>query len=336
MPSNKEALVRYRAINRCLIDNRIASQDALVDACTEAVGAHVSWRTIAGDIKAMRQDEQLGYLAPIKNIKNEGYTYTDKSYSIDSIPLQKEELTAISFAANLLKQYSQVDLFSTFSGAVEKLSDKVDFHIKQNDTTKLGNLISFEKSTTDGGGKYINMLLQHIRHETVVEIEYHSFSSNAVKKHRLHPYFLKEYRNRWYVIGYHSEYKAIRTLALDRMQGIEPFYSETYKSSSVDLHAYYQHAVGVSVTSDKPKRVVFELSPREYQYIQSQPIHSSQKCLHEDGNKVVVELHVIINYELRSTLLSLGSGIKVTEPQELRDFLIEEAKSISQLYDSID
>lgn len=336
MPSNKEALVRYRAINRCLIENRIASQDALIDACTEAVGAHVSWRTIAGDIKAMRQDEQLGYLAPIKNIKNEGYTYTDKSYSIDSIPLQKEELTAISFAANLLKQYSQVDLFSTFSGAVEKLSDKVDIHIKQNDTTELGNIISFEKSMKDGGGKYINMLLQHIRQETVVEIEYHSFSSNAVKKHRLHPYFLKEYRNRWYVIGYHSEYKGIRTLALDRMLGIEAYYHETYQPSTIDLHEYYQHAVGVSVTSEKPKKIVFELSPREYQYIQTQPIHTSQKCLQQDENKVVVELNVIINYELKSTLLSLGSNIKVTEPKELKQFLFEEAKSITEQYQSND
>ena len=69
MPSNKEALVRYRAINRCLINNNIATKQVLISACTEAVGALVSWRTIAGDINAMRNNAQLGYMAPSRMLK---------------------------------------------------------------------------------------------------------------------------------------------------------------------------------------------------------------------------------------------------------------------------
>jgi predicted DNA-binding transcriptional regulator YafY len=328
MPSNKEALVRYRAINRCLINYKIASQDALIEACTEAIGAEVSWRTIAGDINAMRNDSQLGYLAPIKNIKGEGYTYTDSNYSIDSIPLRKEELTAIAFASNVLKQYSQVGLFSTFSEAVEKLSDKVELHLKENDTTALGNVISFEQSTSDGGSIYINELLQHIRQQTTIMIEYHSFSSNSTKTHTLHPYFLKEYRNRWYVIGYHEGYKQIRTLALERMKNLTPDYSTTYKKSSFDIQSYYHDAIGVSITSEKPQRVVFEVSPKEYQYIQSQPIHNSQKCISQTDDIVTVELFVIQNYELKSTLLSMGANIKILEPESLKAFMVGEAKHI--------
>lgn len=332
MPSNKEALVRYRAINRCLINHKIASQQKLIQACTDAVGAEVSWRTIAGDINAMRNDTQLGYLAPIENVKGLGYRYTDEKYSIDSIPLQKEELTAIAFAANVLKQYSHVGLFSTFSEAVEKLSDKVELHLKENDTTALGNVISFEKSTTDGGSRYINDILQHIRQQTTIAIEYHSFSSNSVKTHTIHPYFLKEYRNRWYVIGYHETYKQLRTLALERMKSIQPDYATKYRASSFDIQAYYQDAIGVSITQDKPQKIVFELSPREYQYIQSQPIHPSQRCVGQTGDKVTVELTVILNYELKSTLLSLGSNIKVLEPIELQSFLEEEAKQVLKHY----
>lgn len=336
MPANKEALVRYRAINRCLIDRRISTKDNLIDACTEAIGAHVSWRTIAGDIKAMRQDEQLGYLAPIINIKNEGYAYSDKNYSIDSIPLQKEELLAISFAAKLLKQYSQVDLFSTFSGAVEKLSEKVDIKIKENNTTELGEVIAFEKSTEDGGSRYINDLLQHIRQKTVVRMEYHSFSSNSTKTHTIHPYFLKEYRNRWYVIGLHESYHEIRTLALERIKQLEPDYSEVYKESDVDMNQYYQHAVGISVTKDEPIEIVFELSKREYQYIESQPIHRSQKCLSMAENSVTVQLNAILNYELKTTLLALGSKIKVLKPNSIRDFLKGEATAMLKHYISED
>lgn len=332
MPANKEALVRYRAINRCLIERRISTKEDLIDACTEAVGAHVSWRTIAGDIKAMRQDEQLGYLAPIKNIKNEGYIYTEKSYSIDSIPLKKDELTAISFAARLLKQYSQVDLFSTFSGAVEKLSEKVDLHIRENDTTDLGDVISFEKSTTDGGSNYINAFLQHIRQQTVVQIKYHSFSSNTTRSHIIHPYFLKEYRNRWYVVGFHETYQEIRTLALERIKEIEPDYATSYRPSTFDVNSYYQHAVGVSITNEPPIDIIFEISPQGYRYIETQPIHHSQTCIEQTDNKVTVKLNAILNYELKSTLLALGADICVLEPLALKAFFKEEAQSILKHY----
>jgi predicted DNA-binding transcriptional regulator YafY len=336
MPANKEALVRYRAINRCLIERKRSSQDDLIDACTEAIGAHVSWRTIAGDIKAMRTDEQLGYMAPIKNIRGEGYFYSDKNYSIDSIPLQKEELMAISFAAKLLKQYSQVELFSTFSGAVEKLSDKVDIHIKENNTTDLGDVIGFEKSVTDGGSNYINEFLQHIRQETVVEIEYHSFSSNSIQTHILHPYFLKEYRNRWYVVGYHEERKRTITLALERIINMQPRYDHSYKPSSININSYYQHAVGVSVLDKEPMLIRFELSEKEYRYIESQPIHQSQKAEHSEKGVVTVSLKAILNYELQSTLLAMWTQIKVVEPEELQDFLRRQAEDILKLYNSDD
>ncbi len=334
MPANKEALVRYRAINRCLVDYRIASKDVLIDACTSAIGTYVSWRTIANDIKTMRFDEQLGYLAPIKTIKGEGYAYEDPNYSIDSIPLKKEELTAIAFAANLLKQYSQVDLFSTFSGAVEKLSDKVELHVKENDTTKLGNVISFEKSYVDGGSEFINELLQHIRQKTVVQVMYHSFSTNSKKTHTIHPYFLKEYRNRWYIVGYHQEYQEVRTLALERINSVSPEYSVSYQPATFNIHSYYENAVGVSITSDKPQTILLELDAREYQYFETQPIHPSQKVVVKSDDKVQISLYVILNYELKSTLLSMGSKIKVLEPVVLRDHILNEANNMIDHYNS--
>ena len=332
MPANKEALVRYRAINRCLIDRKVATKDNLIDACTEAVGAEVSWRTIAGDIKAMRQDKQLGYFAPIKNIKGEGYSYEEKGYSIDQLPLKQDELTAISFAANLLRQYSQVPLFSTFSGAVEKISEKVNLSLREQNIAELGNLMSFEHSGVDGGSNHIESLLQHIRQETVVNITYHSFSSNRISSHIIHPYFLKQYRNRWYVIGYHETYGGLRTLALERIQELEPDYSITYRPSDFDAETYYRNAIGVSITEEKPQEVVFEIPPREYQYIERQPLHSSQKVVDRNDDWVRVSLYVILNYELKSTLLALGSGVNVLKPESLKSHLLDEAQGIVNHY----
>ena len=133
-----------------------------MEVCADAVGAEVAWRTIAADIRAMRQDDLLGYHAPIENIRNVGYRYSDPNYSIDKIPLKDEEVTALSFAARLLKQYSGVELFSTASGAVDKLYQNLDVRLLNSDTAELGNLISFEDSTADGGQCLPAYLVVHL------------------------------------------------------------------------------------------------------------------------------------------------------------------------------
>ena len=134
------------------------------------------------------------------------------------------------------------------------------------------------------------------------------------------------------MIGYHETYQSLRTLALERMIRIEPDYATAYRVSDFNVQAYYKDAVGVSITSEDPIRIIFELSPREYQYIESQPIHSSQKCISKKEKVVTVELNAILNYELQSTLLSMGSNIKIIEPLSLKDFLYKEAMKIVEYY----
>jgi len=324
MPINKEALIRYRAINQTLLRNKIASQGALVEACTDAIGVDVAWRTIAGDINAMRNDILLGYNAPIKNIRNEGYTYTDPNFSIDQIPLQAEEANALSFAAKLLKQYSHINIFSTFSGAVEKLNQHLDVHLKNQDDVDLAEVISFEQSTSDGGSLFLNDLLEHIRRQTVISIDYQSFSSGNRKQHVMHPYYLKEYRNRWYLLGYHEEYKELRTLALERMLSIAPNYSVKYLSPAFNVGSYYANVIGVSVSPGEPEEVELEVLHSQWQYLQSQPLHKSQHLIREDSSKIVVGLRVIRNYELKSAILSMGAAVNVLKPASLkRDIVLE-------------
>ncbi len=328
MPINKEALIRYRAINKTLLKKKVASQGALMEACTEAIGVEVAWRTIAGDINAMRNDSLLGYNAPIKNIRNEGYTYTDPNFSIDQIPLQTEEANALSFAAKLLKQYSHINIFSTFSGAVEKLNLHLDVHLKNQDEVDMAEVISFEQSTSDGGSLFLNDLLEHIRRQTVLSIDYQSFSSGNRKQHVMHPYYLKEYRNRWYLLGHHEEYKELRTLALERMLSIAPNYSVKYILPEFNVGSYYSNVIGVSVSTGEPTHVELEVNQSQWQYLQSQPLHKSQHLIRMNGSKVVIGLCVICNYELKSAILSMGAAVTVLKPTSLKDEIVVETERI--------
>ena len=328
MPSNKEALIRYRTINRCLINNKVCSKEKLLRACSEAVGHPVAWRTIADDIRAMRKDEQLGFVAPIKNIKNEGYTYEDPNYSIDDVPLNQEELEAIKIAANLLSQYKGVDIFSTFGGAMEKIADRVNLQLQENRK----DYMSFEASTSDGGSKYLLTVSEQIKHEVALNIRYFSFSSRQEKTFTFHPYFIKEYRGRWYVVGWHDTYAGLRVLALERILQIEPNYHVPYRVNEKDFSKYFDDIIGISLEGNAAEDVILRLSPKDYQFLESQPIHSSQRFLSKTETYVEIQVHLRINYEFKSLILSLGPGVQVVSPKSLQNEIINLHKTAIEKY----
>jgi predicted DNA-binding transcriptional regulator YafY len=328
MPSNKEALIRYRTINRCLINHKVCSKDKLLQVCSEAVGHPVAWRTLADDIRAMRKDEQLGFFAPIKNIKNQGYTYEDPNYSIDDIPLNEEELEAIKIAANLLSQYKGVDIFSTFGGAMEKIADRVNLKLQEHQK----GYMSFEASTADGGSKHVLTISEQIKHRVALNLRYFSFSSRKEKSFTFHPYFIKEYRGRWYVVGYHEAYSNLRVLALERILQLEPNYHTSYRINQMDFSKYFDDIIGISLEGEAPEDITLRLTPKDYQFIESQPIHASQKVLEKTDDYVVIQIHLRVNYELKSLILSLGPGVQVIAPTKLREEILQLHQKAIEMY----
>ena len=280
----------------------------------------------------MRNDLSLGYEAPIENVPNQGYRYSDPDYSIDRIPLNNEELSSLSFAAKLLDQYRDVGIFSTFSGAVQKLSEKLMIRLSESggDDKKV---VAFETSTADGGGDWIDELLGHIRRKTVVHIGYYSFSSGRQSTHLIHPYFLKEYRNRWYLVGWHEAYSQIRTLALERIDAMEPEYTTSYRDHEFDASEYYKNAIGVSVNDSQPVLAKIRIVAREWPYVESQPWHHTLKLEEKGDDFVTFSLKVIVNYEFKNLLLSFGSSIEVLEPSSLRETIADELRGATSKYD---
>ena len=108
MPANKNALIRYKTIDRCLRNRyRRWTIEDLVDACSDAlydmegISKGISLRTVQGDIQMMRSDK-LGYNAPIEVYDQRYYRYADPQYSITDMPLSEDDFLLIKRAVDLL------------------------------------------------------------------------------------------------------------------------------------------------------------------------------------------------------------------------------------------
>jgi predicted DNA-binding transcriptional regulator YafY len=334
MSRNKEALIRYRIINNCLLNGKIKTKEEIMNMFHDTLGKEVSERTFADDIKAMREDEELGYLAPIVFDKqNKGYFYGDKNYSIDNIPLSAEEIEALSFAASLLDQYKRIGIFGKFTGAVEKIVDLVKMRRKM-ESDQFEQSVEFENAPLIKGSEFIEPLLLSIKNKKVLSIDYQSFSSSQPKPHTLHPYYLKEYRNRWYLTGLDDEKQTIITLGLERILKIEEKTGIFFTSKPFDAKQYFGNIIGISVYNQQntPEEILISFTPQQALYIKTQPLHHSQEIVQENELECIARYHLCSNYELRSHLLSLGKGCKVLKPESLRKEIATLAQEVADLY----
>lgn len=338
MPVNKYALLRYRIIDRCLTNSAkpYPSREDLREACEEALygsgGDAISLSTIDKDIWAMKNEGELGYYAPIAFSRvHGGYHYTDPEYAISDMSLGDEDLQALRFAVATLDQFKEVPLFQQYESAIEKIISRVNISARP-DEEALERYIQFEKSTVSKGREYLGLLLEAIRKRKAISIEYRKFQDNSIKKYELHPYLLKEYGNRWYLISWNTERKAIATFGLERMESIKTL-KEVFKvNESFNEDVIFKYSIGITEGQAAPMDVLLSFSGYAGRFVISQPIHSSQEVVKESKDEIQIRLRVCATEELYSFILGQGAAVAVLEPKSLKAEIQKRVKLMSQLY----
>ena len=340
MPANKNALLRYKTIDRCLRNTgRQWTLQDLVKACSDALyeysgkDEYLSERTIQLDIQKMRSDE-LGYNAPIVVRNRKYYVYEDPEYSITDTPLTDDDLSQMKDAVEVLKQLSGFSSFSGMEDIVGRLEDHLSAVRHQRKP-----VIYFESNDRLKGLHFITPLYEAIVAKTPVMLTYQSFKAQAPHTFPFSPYILKEYRNRWFVFGRDSRDRYVVNLALDRILEVSPAPGEAFiNDAAFDPEKYFSDIIGVTKIPgrmDRACKIRFRAGARNAPYIETKPIHHSQfvveRC--EDGS-AIFEICACENYELEKTLLEFGEDIKVLSPKPLVDRIRKRLKAAAEQYEA--
>jgi predicted DNA-binding transcriptional regulator YafY len=335
MPVNRNALIRYRTIDKCLQNRRRKwTIEHLITACSEAlyeyegIDKDISMRTIRLDLNAMRSDK-LGYNAPIIVTDKKYYSYEDAEYSIANIPLTTQDLGILQEVSHLLKQFKGFTHFNEVSEMVNKLEDKI-----YSEQHQQAPVIDFEKNELLTGIEWLDVLYKAIIQQQTLLLRYQSFKARQASDIIFYPYLLKEYRNRWFVLGMKKEGKEIITFALDRIQQIDPAASQKFMvPKNFDSSSYFTDIIGVTKNiGNHAVKVRFKASRQQAPYISTKPIHPSQQVEEKLADGVVFSITVIPNFELERELLGFGDGLKVLSPESLIKRLKRITQSMQVLY----
>ena len=321
MSLNKNALIRYKTIDKCLQNHyRTWTLDDLMEACSDALYEYegkesaVSKRTTQLDIQTMRS-EKLGYNAPIVVYDKKYYKYEDDAFSITDIPLTETDINVLTETVSMLKQFKDFSLFSDVSDILQRLEDKI--YAEKSHTRPV---IYLDKNENLKGLHFLDSLYQAIIKKVVLVITYKSFKSREGQTFHFHPFILKEFNNRWFLIGKKKGSDPITNLALDRIMSIDFDFNLPYLEEDFDAENFYKDVVGVTVNSGLDARTIeVWIDAANAPYVITKPFHQSQKILreNEDGS-VIVSLKLKINYEIERLLMGFGEGLEVIRPNNLR------------------
>ena len=337
MALNKYATIRYRVIDRCLRSKSHPwpSKEKLRQACEEELygssnGEHISLSTIDKDLWALKNESSLGY-APIAYSKSKnGYYYKDDQFSLD-LPLNEEDIELIRIATSTLKQFQNSRIFQDLEVAVNKIEGRLNVinHMDRNDNREV---IRFETAPAFAGSELLPQLLESIRAQKVLTINYEPFLDQKMRLYEVQPYFLQEHKNRWYLICYETAGETFRTLGLDRIVSLAETGKHFTLREDFNPEEYYHYSFGIGIYNGKPEEVILSFNPIQGKYIQSQPIHQTQEVIEQNEQELRIRLKVIISPEFIMHLLSYGPEVKVITPQNLQQAIIKSLTAAQSQY----
>lgn len=321
MSINKNALLRYQVLDRCFRNpgRKYFWQDLLSEinkALEEYNGpeSKIKRRQLFDDIKFMESDQ--GWSIPLGRLK-EGrkvyYRYENTDFSISNQPLNESEVNQIEAAISVLSRFSGAPQFEWVQELIPVLQDRLGLK------TNSKEVISIESNIDLKGLENLTQFYEAIINEQVLKVQYQDFKSDEPFTLTFHPYYLKQYNTRWFVYGLNEELRVSTwNLALDRIVSAQQTQTQ-YKESDIDWYEYFYDIIGVTKIPDEEiQEVVLEFSKESAPYVQTKPLHPSQKS-EQVGDKLQVTIRVIPNYELESLILSFGENVKVLEPSILRE-----------------
>lgn len=323
--AGKNKLKRIKIIDECLSGGRKRSWEELQEAC-EAELDSVSERTIKEDIREMRSGE-LGFPpAPIISAAGK-YFYGDKEYTIYNSLIASDETLALIRALDILTNFEYFEQTKSVKQIVDKLKKSLGIEMDSSIP-----VVHFEDREYPAGIAWIAKLYPICLDREPQFLSYQSFKVKEPEEFKIIPLALKEFNGRWYLIAYNIEVGEIHNYALDRIKGIRIMYLEDKPEIDFNINEYFKDIIGVTRSDNGPVVIRFSVSKQTLKYLETKPIHHSQKCI--DAYERIFEIYVHENIEMYARLLSFGENVKILSPKKVRKGLTSRIQKAIGLYDS--
>ena len=331
MANTKAQYVREIVIDECLSGKRQYTMAEIMEKCNknlESQGflAVTSKQTILDDM--LRIENQWGVEIDIEpapsDKRKKVYHYKDREFRIYKTILAGDDLLHIEQLISLLENFKGLPPMGWLSPIKKKLSKYMSLY------ENVRPIIELEGADLPEWSRYLSIIADAINEYSIVKIEYKPFCAKNNLFYDFKPCYLRQYNGRWFLYGFCIDKDSITTIALDRIRSIVTT-EEKFQPIDFNPSSFFHDIVGATVhqeTGTEIKTVMIQvLSKKQLEYIKTKPIHQSQKIESENENGGIISMQLILNYELEKIIMSFGENIRVLEPVDFANKIMERHKN---------
>lgn len=284
--SYQAKIKRYLKILQLIEKSTYPSAEEMIARMGES-GLKVSDRQLKRDIESLRGEFGLDI----------HYSVSKKGYYLDN-----EELT-FPYFLKLLEFSQNIELLTSY---LKEGSD-------------ISEIIEFEEYHSFKGLGYIHDIAFYIKNGSEINLRYKRFDAESEKEYSFHPYLLREYLKRWYVIGLLKGTKEIRTFGLDRIISVTDTGNRFRKTKKNIITPLFKNVIGINASElDHPVEIELVCKPYQGNLLKTLPLHASQKLISQSADSIILGYRMVVNFELKQRLLMMSTQAKVVKPPDLK------------------
>jgi hypothetical protein len=198
-------------------------------------------------------------------------------------------------------------------------------------TISVSNVLTKSESVKDrillefvpSGQEYLQPIIEAMKDNKVLNMTYHSYWKDEENCFDVHPYCVKLFRQRWYLVAlstyayYHQ--KGPRIYALDRIQDLQQTEESFEMPKDWNAEEYFEGCFGVIADHRMEAQTVeLKVSAGQANYIRDLALHESQKERERNEEYSIFTYRLRPTFDFQQELLWNGEDMEVLEPEWLR------------------
>nr|WP_297307692.1 WYL domain-containing protein [uncultured Flavobacterium sp.] len=271
-------------------------------------------------VDMFRNGAQLNFDEVLRKLENK--STIDEDFVISKRTFQRDlkeidSLFGIEIICNRSTNEYQIKEIHSEDGKIRLLEAiEITSLIKSSNETE--GIVFLEKRKANGT-EFFSEILNAIKNLNVLEINYMNFLNESGKSsiRKICPIAIKESKNRWYLLAKDLKDRIIKSFSLDRISKLELLKDETFEKIAFDVEKEYQHVFGILKSDEEIQNIKIECTESQYRYLETLPLHASQKLIEQENEKFIISLQLIPTYDFIMELLAMGKEVKVLEPKGL-------------------
>lgn len=200
-----------------------------------------------------------------------------------------------------------------------------------NESRDMRDRIIFEEIPSSQ--RWLTAIVNAMRDNKTIEMTYQSFNRAEPTSFEAHPWCLKLFKQRWYLLARSEAYKEPRIYALDRIRAVSETQNALKIPKKFKADEFFSHYFGIIVDDCQPETIQLKVEASQVKYYKSLPLHSSQREISSTDEYTIFEYKLVPTFDFEQEVLSKGPWVEVLAPASFRDTIHADAKAMLALYE---